>query len=88
VWPADRQPGGTPPEFEPYLSSNAFKLVPPIGERYDWSYNWGPFQVTIGVWSDPPPLEEWQAFDAVYDDGDLNTGSIRRHNNNLCMRIR
>lgn len=79
-WPEDVNHGRMLPELEPYLRSNIFENPPPIGGSYDWNNGHGA-AAAMSVRDASFDSNVWLAIDQKYDDGDLSTGSIRKHGN-------
>jgi len=71
--------------LDPYFKSeNPFAKPAPIGGAYDYEGppNWSPVQISIRSERQSSHTQETaQALDDYMDDGDLNTGSLRRKGN-------
>lgn len=79
-WPPDQHHGIYPPEMTEYLDRMYFDRSPALGEAWDWNPTWGPLQPSISIRQQPAPRSDWQALDQLIDDGNFNTGRVRRHN--------
>jgi len=77
-WPDDVNNGQMPPELEPYLRSNVFENDVPIGGVYDWNNGYGA-TAAMFIRDNNYDADVWLAIDQKYDDGNLATGSIRKH---------
>lgn len=82
AYPPDKTPGVIPPEMSayyfPYFGIDWWTDKTPLGGFWDWDNGYHyPFSVSI---HDPErAVEEMAVFDALIDDGDLETGLFRRH---------
>jgi len=89
AWPKDQNQGVYPPELADFLPLEIFLKGPVLGEYWDWNPSWGPIPPAISVVDDTPDIGLWTEFDLRFDDGDLNTGNVRRSNGKfLHYRIR
>ncbi len=82
TYPVDVNPKLTPDTLEPYFKAeNPLSKPAPIGGNYDYegSPNWTPIQVSIRVdGQNMHSAADALALDEYMDDGNLQTGSIRR----------
>ncbi len=93
-WPPDVGPGTFPPLMEGYLREADWDTTPPLGELWDWNIG--------GAWVATGPnismrsmtldfVPDWEALDAIMDDGDTGTGIVQRATvggNHLLLRVR
>lgn len=86
-WPPDEGPGVVPAALLGSIQGSEFSIGSPVGGVYDWDVGYGPFSVAMSINDPSPPVDLWLQIDEIYDDGDLNTGQIRRHGNNLQFRV-
>lgn len=77
-YPADTTPGVMPNGMDDYLRRVAWDKPDALYGRWDWDYR--QFGVTAGVSTYQPNAStaQMQRYDAMMDDGNLNTGSFRR----------
>lgn len=85
-WPAETEPGITPPEMDSRLNPTAWLRRTPMGGQYNWEYNQmhagTRYRAAIAITSTGSmPVEQdadlYETIDRVIDDGDLNTGNFR-----------
>lgn len=83
--PANVATGVLPPDLRGRVPERVFTEPSPIGGYYDWN---GPgttvdtYGVTVSFYPANRPRGVLTALDNAYDDGDADTGWIRRHSSN------
>lgn len=81
-WPADVHNSIVPAEMATLLAPNSLRAPTPAGGNWDWNGPAGPtanvgFSVRFATMADERP-EILQALESKFDDGNVNTGRIRR----------
>jgi prepilin-type N-terminal cleavage/methylation domain-containing protein len=76
-YPPDSYPGEMPSGMDEYLKKVAWTKRDVLGGQWDWDY--GQFGIKAGVSTYQPTaaLAHLQRYDAMMDDGNLNTGQFR-----------
>jgi prepilin-type N-terminal cleavage/methylation domain-containing protein len=76
-YPPDTTPSVMPTGMDEYLKKVQWTKVDVFGGQWDWDYK--QFGITAGVSTYQPtaPTSQLQRYDAMIDDGDLNTGLFR-----------
>lgn len=76
-WPADTHHKNFPPELKGYFNEKFFTEKNGAGGWYDWNKGYGA-RAAIALWMEPADLEFFRAIDRRLDDGNLNTGNVRK----------
>ncbi len=89
AWPNDENEGVWPADLDGFISQQMFERPPVLGDHWDWNPDWGPadLQPNIAVHANSPDIGLWQLLDNRTDDGDLNTGLLRRYGDHLCYGV-
>jgi prepilin-type N-terminal cleavage/methylation domain-containing protein len=81
-YPSDGSTGECPPELAPYVDVNQFEAGTPIGGEWDVEYNDSGVTSAVGVHFQNAADRKDDAYmtliDALFDDGDLQTGAFRK----------
>ncbi|MEM7810935.1 MAG: prepilin-type N-terminal cleavage/methylation domain-containing protein [Planctomycetota bacterium] len=78
-WPSDSPTRQMPSELSPYLNAAAWESRTPLDGEWDFEPNVGGVTAAVGVqyyYGTPVPAD-LEAVDAVLDDGNTETGSLR-----------
>ena len=79
AYPADVNRGIVPPGLASYLDPTFDWTGPtPIGGRWDWDFNVSSVTAAISVVETTAGVEQLQAIDQQFDDGNLQIGRFRR----------
>jgi prepilin-type N-terminal cleavage/methylation domain-containing protein len=77
-YPADVNRGVVPEGMASYLDQSFdWTAVTPIGGRWDWDFNRPGAKAALSVVGSAATAERMMEIDAMWDDGDLNTGRFR-----------
>lgn len=83
TWPRDRFDRVIPPELKPFLDAGWFSQQTPIGGAWDWNGDGSiiPHKGISVIYLSGMdiPADLWDQLDTRFDDGNLNSGEIRRH---------
>ena len=78
-YPADVNRGVLPAGLETYLDATLdWTGATPIGGRWDWDFNRPGARAAVAVVDSPATAEQMTDIDAMWDDGNLNTGRFRQ----------
>jgi prepilin-type N-terminal cleavage/methylation domain-containing protein len=84
AFPADRTPAVVPPEMSayyfPYYQIDWWTQKTPVGGYWDWDAGYH-YAFSVSIHAPERSLKQLQNFDRLIDDGNLETGSFRRHGN-------
>ena len=80
-YPPDCNPAVMPDGMADYLRHVAWTKPDPFGGKWDWDYK--VFNTTAGVSTYEPKvsIEQLQRYDALVDDGNLQTGNFHQRQN-------
>ena len=79
AYPPDVNRGIVPPGLASYLDPTFnWTGATPIGGRWDWDFNVSSVKAAISVVEPAAGVEQLQAIDQQFDDGDLQTGTFRQ----------
>jgi prepilin-type N-terminal cleavage/methylation domain-containing protein len=77
-YPADVNRGVVPAGMASYLDQSFdWTALTPIGGRWDWDFNRPGAKAAVSVVGSPATATQMREIDAMWDDGDLNTGRFR-----------
>ena len=83
TWPRDQGDRVLPPELKPFLDTGWFSQPTPIGGTWDWNGDGSVIPhkgiSVIYMSANDIPIDLWDQLDTRFDDGNLNSGEIRRH---------
>ena len=77
-YPADVNRGVIPPGMATYLDQSLdWTAATPIGGRWDWDFDRPGAKAAVAVVDSGATEARMQEIDAIWDDGNLNTGRFR-----------
>ena len=77
-YPPDVNRGVVPPGLATYLDQSFdWTGATPIGGRWDWDFNISSVTAAVSVVQSSASLRQLRDIDAMWDDGDLETGRFR-----------
>lgn len=79
TYPADVNRGVVPPGLASYLDPTMnWAGTTPIGGRWDWDFNTSGVKAAVSVVQSTASAAQLQEIDAMYDDGNLETGRFKQ----------
>ena len=82
AYPPDVNRGIVPPGLRSYLDPTLnWTSATPIGGRWDWDFDSSGIKAAVSVVQSTASLAQLQEIDAMYDDGNLETGRFRQIGN-------
>jgi prepilin-type N-terminal cleavage/methylation domain-containing protein len=81
-YPADVGPGVIPPEMQnyyfPYFKINWWTLTTEVGGNWDWDVGYHGIDFSVSICAPTRSQGQMEALDRAIDDGNLNTGTFRK----------